>query len=88
MGSPNPSPAFSSAAIEFTMGSAGRASLTVFDMAGRIVTSLLDTELAQGGHSLVWNLESASGSRVPAGIYTIRFEAPGFAASRNLVVLR
>ena len=88
MGLPSPSPAFSSAAIDFTMGGAGRASVTVFDMAGRIVTSLLDTELAQGSHSLVWNLESANGSRVPAGIYTIRFEAPGFATSRNLVVLR
>lgn len=88
MGLPSPSPASVSASIPVTMGDAGRASLRVYDLSGRIVAELVDSEMAAGDHDLVWDLTGADGRSVPTGIYTIRFEANGYAASRNLVVVR
>ena len=88
MGLPSPSPASVSATIPFTMGDAGRATLRVYDLSGRIVAELVDSEMAAGDHDLVWDLTGGNGESMPSGIYTIRFEANGYAASRNLVVVR
>ena len=88
LGAITPSPAFSSASIGVVMGNAGRATISVFDMTGRIVAEVANTELSAGEHSIVWNLTDESGSTVPSGIYTVRFETPDYSSARNLVVLR
>jgi hypothetical protein len=87
LGNAYPSPASSSASIPLTMGQTGRMRIDVFDLSGRIVTTLVDDELASGLHSIVWNLTDDSGRAVPAGIYTIR--ASGCVnETRQLVVAR
>jgi hypothetical protein len=88
LGSIAPSPAYSSASIGVIMGTAGHATLTVFDMAGRIVAELANTELSSGEHSIVWDLTDDNGSRVPSGIYTVRLDTPDYSSAENLVVLR
>lgn len=83
-----PSPAMSSATIPFTLASAGTARIDVYDITGRIVTTLAAEEMAAGQHSLVWDLQSANGAMIPSGVYHVRISTSGWAGITDLVVIR
>ena len=53
--------------IRFTIETHGFASLQVFDITGRLVTTLVDEQLPIGQHEAVWD-----GSDVSSGVYLIR----------------
>lgn len=59
-----------------------RASLTIFDILGRKVKTLLDRELSTGPHVISWDGRNAAGCPVSSGIYLYRLEAGG-RAGRN-----
>jgi len=84
----SPSPAFSSAVISFSLAQAGPARVDVFDITGRIVTTLTRDELTSGSHSLLWNLEDNSGRIVPSGLYHVRISSGSFTASTGMIVIR
>ncbi len=75
-------PITGTAAVSFTVPSAGRANLSVFDMTGRVVETLVNEELAAGQHTVNWNADAAG------GIYFLRLNVPGQSIVRNCVVLR
>ena len=83
-----PSPAMSSATIPFSLASAGTARVDVYDVSGRIVTTLASEEMAAGQHSLVWNLEDGNGTAIPSGIYHVRIATADWTGTTNLVVVR
>ncbi len=62
--------------------------LTVYDVDGRRVATLVDGSLGAGVQSARWDGLSASGSRVPAGVYLARLEEGGRNAAAKLVVRR
>jgi len=83
-----PSPAYESAVLCFSVGSMSDVTIEVFDLSGRKVGTLLDSEFSAGEHSFAWNLEDSHGRIVPAGIYHIRLATSGFTAMESLMVLR
>ncbi len=83
-----PSPAMSSATIPFNLASAGAARIDVYDITGRIVTTLASEEMAAGQHSLVWNLEDSNGAAIPSGVYHVRIVTADWTGTTNLVVAR
>ncbi|MCD4774567.1 MAG: T9SS type A sorting domain-containing protein [Candidatus Aegiribacteria sp.] len=83
-----PSPAMSSATIPFSLASAGTARVDVYDLSGRIVTTLAAEEMAAGQHSLVWELKDTSGNAVPSGVYHVRIATADWTGTTNLVVVR
>ena len=67
-------------------GPAGaRAVVTVHDMMGRNLATLLDGTAAQGTTLLRWNGRGRTGVAMPAGIYLVRARIGGAALSRRLV---
>lgn len=83
-----PNPARAEATIYFQLPRATRVSLSVYDVRGRLVSRLLDGEQPAGRHAAVWNGAAAGGDRVPAGVYFLRLEANGAAATKKIVLLR
>ncbi len=88
LSSVSPSPAYSSAVISFSLAQAGPARVDVFDITGRIVTTLTRDELTSGSHNLLWNLEDSSGRVGPSGLYHVRVSSGSFTASTSMIVLR
>jgi len=84
-----PNPFISTTAISFSLPS-GRepASLTVYDVAGRKVRTLVDDRLDAGPHTAAWDGKDSRGHRVAPGIYFCRLEMLGKAASAKMVLLR
>ncbi len=63
--------------------------LTVFDVAGRLVRSLVPSEvLGAGRHEVVWNGRNESGRSVSAGLYFFRLEAGGFQATKRMTLVK
>ena len=83
-----PSPASSAAFIDFSLAAASHATLEVFDLSGRKVGVLVDGDLLQGPHSVIWDLTDSSGAPVPSGVYHMRLTAGGFVETSPVVVLR
>ena len=88
VGAVYPAPAMNSATIPFSLATAGAARVDVYDVAGRIVTTLAAEEMTAGQHSLVWNLEDGNGALIPSGIYHVRIASAGWTGITNLVVVR
>lgn len=61
-------------------------SLTVFDVSGRKVTTLIEGQIALGVHEISWNGTDAEGHRCNPGVYFVRLESPDM--SKNLKILR
>jgi hypothetical protein len=66
----------------------GKVNLTVYDVSGRIVRTLVDAAQTAGQHSVRWNGRNERGARVASGVYFCRMTAPGFEGQRKLVLLR
>jgi carboxypeptidase T len=85
---PFPNPFNPKTTIHFTLGEPGFVSLGVFDVAGRMVRSLLSSELSAGEHGLSWNGRDALGRPAASGTYFIRLRAEGRELSRRVVLLK
>ena len=74
--------------LTFTTAAAGRARMTIHDVTGRQLRSLLDTELPAGTHAQVWRGQDNGGQRLPPGFYFVRLEAGEDRMSRKLLLMR
>ncbi|MFQ5599807.1 MAG: FlgD immunoglobulin-like domain containing protein [Candidatus Krumholzibacteriia bacterium] len=62
--------------------------LRIHDVAGRLVTTLVNTRKPAGLHTVIWNGENASGHGVSSGVYLCALEASGSKEAKALVLLR
>ncbi|MBN1560281.1 polysaccharide deacetylase family protein [candidate division KSB1 bacterium] len=69
--------------IPFELTKAGWVRLTVFDLRGREVTTLLNEELASGRHSITFTAET-----VASGVYVCTLQGEGVLQQRKMVLLR
>jgi hypothetical protein len=78
-----PCPAGSSTTIPFTLAADGAARVEVFDLAGRLVDTVVRGELTAGRHEVAWTTED-----VANGVYLIRLTADGAVKMQRMVVSR
>ena len=67
---------------------AARVRLSVFDMAGRQVRTLLDETLPAGPHAASWDGNDARGASAPPGVYLVRAVTPTGESSVRAVRVR
>jgi hypothetical protein len=82
-----PLPANAEVAFSFHAGSAGRASLTVFDLQGRALRRLENPADEAGIHRLRWDLRDEDGRRVRSGVYLARLDLNGEILRARVVVV-
>lgn len=71
-----------------TEADAERVSLRIYDVAGRLVRTLVDGALAAGDHQVMWQGRDDAGSEVASGVYLYRLEAGAASRSRSMVLVR
>ncbi len=79
--SPNPFSAVTE--IQFSLVDAGQASLTVFDLNGRVVNVLGEGVFAEGEHTLVWAPDG-----IASGCYMVRLTTDYGSAIENMVFIK
>jgi len=61
--------------IVYNLPYTGMASVAVYDILGRVVTTLVSTEQKAGVHEITWNARSNAGAAVTSGIYFCRVQS-------------
>ena len=76
-----------SLALRFSLPVGGRASLALYNLAGRRVRGLVEGAMPAGPGELAWDRRDAAGRLVPPGLYFARLESDGAIATRRIWVL-
>jgi hypothetical protein len=83
-----PNPFNPSTTIRFDMKEKGLVTVKIYDVAGRLVRTLVNEVRDAGAYSAVWDGRNNLGVDVASGIYFYRMETKGFGATKKLVLLR
>jgi hypothetical protein len=84
-----PNPFNSRATIRFSLASAGEVNLSVYDVAGRMVKTLLHGDAPAGENSVVWDGTDNQGNRVGGGVFWMQMTThDGFSSGKKMLVLR
>lgn len=78
-----PNPFNPTTTIDFDLAEPGQVSLSVFDMAGHQVATLVDGNLSAGSHSVNFD-----GSNLSSGIYFYMIQAGNFTDTRKMVLVK
>lgn len=83
-----PNPSRGSARIAFSLPNPGRVKLSVYDLAGARVRTLVDGDRSSGAQSVLWDGRDSQGSPVRAGAYFIRLDFAGRSLHQRLVMTK
>ncbi|PID79082.1 hypothetical protein CSB20_11910, partial [bacterium DOLZORAL124_64_63] len=83
---PNPSTSVSN--FSFSLPQQENVSLRVYDMAGRLVRTLVQGSVPPGEHSVIWDGRDRSGGRAATGLYFYRLQADSGELVRRVVLMR
>jgi len=62
--------------VSFSTRKPGRSTLTIYDISGRLVATVVGEDRSAGAQRLMWNARAASGARVASGVYLGRLSTP------------
>ncbi len=74
--------------IRYELPSATAVELSVFDVAGRKVKTLVSGHQAAGSHAVLWLGDDVDGRPVASGVYIYRLEGPGVSQSKRMILVR
>jgi len=83
-----PNPFNPTTTISFSIPSEGHVQVNVYDITGRLITGLVDGNLSEGYHDVVWDGTDMFGSNVSAGLYIYSLQAEGVSLTRKMVLMK
>jgi len=84
----SPNPFAPGTSLHFILPESAGVSLTIHDVAGRVVRRLVDARLVAGPHAAAWDGTDESGREVASGVYFARLDAGVVTASTKMVLIR
>ncbi|MEM9666191.1 MAG: CBM35 domain-containing protein [Bacteroidota bacterium] len=83
-----PNPFNPTTTIAFSLGNADQVTLTVYDVLGRRVHTLVDGNLPSGRHQFTWQGRDAAGSLAASGVYFYRLETSVGTQVRSMLLVK
>ena len=83
-----PNPFNPTTTIDVSIASDSQITLNVYDINGRLVSTLADGVYDMGYHSFVWNGLDQTGNQVSAGIYFYSLQAEGMSITKKMMLLK
>jgi hypothetical protein len=84
-----PNPFNPSTIIRYNVPNDGaRIALTIYDVNGRLVRTLVDGVESSGERTASWNGTDEGGNPVASGVYFYRLNGPGFAETRKMILMK
>jgi hypothetical protein len=83
-----PNPFNPSTLIRYQLSARGPVQLVVYDLLGRLVTTLVNAIEGSGSHSVVWDGRDVHGDEMSSGIYFYRLKSESSVTSKKMVLLK
>ena len=83
-----PNPFNPETTIRFDLPDASHISLIIYDITGREVVKLVDTNKPLGYHSVIWDGKDRHGNPVSSGVYIYRIKIGAFTQAKKMVLVR
>ena len=84
-----PNPFNPSTEIQFTVGKDALVSLNIYDIQGRLVSSLVDNSFySSGSYKITWDGNNQYGTQVPSGMYMYKLVSEHQTVSRKMVLMK
>ena len=74
--------------ISFSIPQATRVTLSIYNILGQKVRSLIDQEYSAGEHTVVWDGSNDHGGKVASGVYLYRIQAGEISVTRKMMMLK
>ncbi len=74
--------------IRYGLDDVSNVTIQIYDISGKLITTLLNTEQAQGWHSVIWNGTNQHSKQVPAGIYFSRIDSGSEVKTIKVMLLK
>jgi hypothetical protein len=88
LGQNYPNPFNPSTSISYTTEVADHVALTVFNMLGQKVKTLVNTTEAAGSHTVKWNGADQNGIQVPSGVYYYRIDTNNMSQTKKMLLIK
>ncbi len=79
-----PNPFNPSTTITYSVGQASHVFLSVYDITGRQVGTLVDQYQSVGTYRVRWNADGVSGRRLASGVYIARLQVNGRVSAKTM----
>jgi len=83
-----PNPFNPTTTLSFSVPTEGVVSLNIYDMTGRLVSTLVDGNLEQGYHRITWNGMDSNGHAVSSGMYIYSLNGEGVSITKKMVLMK
>jgi hypothetical protein len=83
-----PNPFNASTQITYSLPRTTHVNITVFNVAGQQVTTIVDDLKPAGNHAIVWEGYRDDGNPLSSGIYFYRIQAGNFLATKKMILLK
>lgn len=85
---PVPNPFNPRTTLSFALPRSAHVELSIFDVGGRFVATLLSENRPSGVHSVEWDGRNSAGEVVASGVYLYRIQAGSFTDTKRMVLLK
>jgi len=83
-----PNPFNGTTTIEFALPKSTSVTLSIYNMLGEKVRTLVQGDLSEGFHRVIWDTRSETGKPVPSGIYLYKLETPSCTFTKRMLYLK
>jgi hypothetical protein len=83
-----PNPFNPSTNIEFSLPNEGNVELSIFDMTGQKIATLLNKNMHAGNYKVHWDGSTDLGNIISSGMYLYRLRTDGFVSSKKMILMK
>ncbi|HOD53432.1 MAG TPA: S8 family serine peptidase, partial [Candidatus Cloacimonadota bacterium] len=83
-----PNPFNPTTSIAFSLKQNSPVKLTVYNIKGQVVKSLINEKMNAGSHSITWNGKDNQNKSVSSGIYFYKLESHDFTSTRKMMLIK
>lgn len=83
-----PNPFNPGTVIEFSLDESEKVNLSIYDVRGHVVRTLVNGVFSAGTHAVIWDARDDIGRQLGAGLYFCRMKVQGGSQMKTLVLLR
>jgi len=74
--------------IQFALPQAEQVRITIYDLQGHLVRTIVNERKAAGMYSVVWDSRDENGIKITSGVYFYRIDAGEFTMTRKMIVMK